>query len=84
MLSQNGDEGAFLTASRSAPRVGERLELSDPGDADQTIPQQSPGCSLGLPRFGRVVRLDRVEGSTQRVAIRFEKPENQVHSAAIE
>ena len=29
MLSQNGDEGAFLTASRSAPRVGERLELSD-------------------------------------------------------
>jgi hypothetical protein len=73
MLKKEEEEAAFLTTASEAPKVGERLELSEQellsrrvrGIADQGNPH--------MPRFGRVIRLDDTQGTTRRVAIRFEQ-----------
>jgi hypothetical protein len=72
MLAQSASEAAFLTAARDAPRIGEQLELTDLGTTSLTIPQAPPQHSPHLPKFGRVVRLDKPQGVTRRVAIQFE------------
>jgi hypothetical protein len=73
MLDQDADEAAFLTATRDAPRVGERLELTELCQSNLAVPRPLPERLSQLPRFGRVVRLDEPEGVTRRVAIRFEQ-----------
>ena len=72
MLARVGDEAAFITAERNAPRVGERLELTPP---DDTGVSPEPQRSVSLPRFGRVVKLYAPQGATRRVGIRFEDAE---------
>ena len=72
MLKREEEEAAFITTASEAPKVGERLELSE-----QDLFTLRPGSIAGMdnphmPRFGRVVRLDDPQGSTRRVAIRFE------------
>lgn len=74
MLDRSGEEAAFLTSASDAPRVGERLELAQ----SETVGPSERDCACEahshLPRFGRVVRLDELQGATRRVAIRFEPP----------
>jgi len=67
MLHQSEEEAAFLTAAGDAPRVGEQLELTALYEAEDLRRPSSQ-----LPRFGRVVQLHDPQGTTRRVAIRFE------------
>lgn len=72
MLNQSAREAAFLTAAFNAPRVGERLELSEPESADLAVSDR-PSDHAGHPsRFGRVVQLCDSPGTTRRVTIQFE------------
>ncbi len=66
MLDRSAEQAAFLTSARDAPEVGEHLELA----ATEPIGLETADRPL-LPRFGQVVRLD-AQGTTRRVAIRFE------------
>ena len=72
MLDQSGEEASFLTSAGDAPRLGEELELTGPCDAYPGGTEEQRGPNPHLPRFGRVVRLDDPQGTTRRVAIRFE------------
>jgi hypothetical protein len=72
MLNRSAEEAAFLTSAGDAPRVGERLELAEVDRGAQHEPGSASGAGPHLPRFGRVVRLDEPQGTTRRVAIRFE------------
>jgi hypothetical protein len=73
MLNQGPSGAAFLAAASDAPRVGEQLELShaDPFcAATGEQPREEPDS---LPRSARVVRLDKPQGITQRVAVQYEQ-----------
>jgi hypothetical protein len=74
MLNRSADEAAFLTTAGDAPKVGERLELTEVAVADTVAADESPAEESHLPQFGRVVRLEGLQGTTRRVAIRFEPP----------
>ena len=74
MLDRRGEEAAFLTTASDAPRVGERLELAESETVGLTKRESARETGTYLPRFGRVVRLDDLQGATRRVAIRFEPP----------
>ena len=74
MLNRSADEAAFLTTAGDAPKVGERLELTEPCIADGVAADDSLLEGSRLPQFGRVVRLEDLQGTTQRVAIQFEPP----------
>jgi hypothetical protein len=73
MLNHNESGAAFLTAARDAPRVGEKLELTELRQFSLANPEPVPPSAARIPQFGRVVRLDDAEGVIQRVAIRFER-----------
>lgn len=68
MLSRSAEQASFITSTSQAPGVGEKLELTEPCAADAA----TCGSGAGLPRTGRVIRLDQAAGGTQRVAIRFD------------
>ena len=72
MLNRSTEEAAFLTNSGDAPRVGERLELAEADRSGLTGSGSATGGGPHLPKFGRVIRLDDPQGTTRRVAIRFE------------
>jgi hypothetical protein len=72
MLSQSAKEAAFLTAAGNAPRLGEQLELTPSRKIQALAEGATPATSDHLPRFGRVVRLGKPDGTTRRVAIQFE------------
>ena len=67
MLDRSAEQAAFLTSTSDAPEVGEHVELAA---TDPICPEAAAGPAL--PRFGRVIRLDAPQGTTRRVAIRFE------------
>jgi len=73
MLNQGDGEAAFLTSARDAPRIGETLELTELCKTSPTTPEPVPQELAYLPKFGRVVRLDRPQGVTRRVAIQFDQ-----------
>ncbi len=68
MLDISAGGAAFLTAAAEAPPVGQRLELLEMQTSDQTVREGAQP----LPAYARVLRHDPVEGTTRRVAIRFE------------
>jgi hypothetical protein len=72
MLDRSEEEAAFLTTASDAPCVGERLELAESETAGRAKRDSARETAIRLPRFGRVVRLDDLQGATRRVAIRFE------------
>jgi hypothetical protein len=51
---------SLLTDPRDTPPVGRRIRLGSPSDP--------------WPRVARVIRVDRVAGTTSRVAAEFEEP----------
>ena len=63
MLSQSTGEASFLTSAPDAPKIGERLELTEPCDTP---------AEGSIPRFGRVVKLDESPGRARRVEIAFD------------
>ena len=74
MLDRGAEEAAFLTTAGDAPRLGERLELAESEAVGPTRRDCPSETGPHLPRFGCVVRLDDLQGTTRRVAIRFEPP----------
>ena len=72
MLDRSAHEAAFLTTAGDAPKVGERLELTQTDSIGLVAADRSQEGGPDLPRFGRVVRLEDLSGTNRRVAIRFE------------
>lgn len=73
MLKKESEEAAFITTAAEAPAVGERLELSEQDLVARRTLGGADGSNPHMPRFGRVIRLDDPQGTTRRVAIRFER-----------
>lgn len=74
MLKAEAGEAAFITSTLDAPLIGERVEICE--EQANGFGAASAASSRGphMPRFGRVIRLDEPQGTTRRVAIRFELP----------
>jgi hypothetical protein len=72
MLNRSTHEAAFLTTAGDAPAVGERLELAAAEGGGLVAANRTQVGGSQRPRFGRVVRLGELQGTTRRVAIRFE------------
>lgn len=68
MLDTSAGGAAFLTAADAAPAIGELLQLSEMHCNDQLVREHA----AGLPRAGRVLRVEPDQSATRRVAIRFE------------
>jgi hypothetical protein len=68
MLNLSDGGAAFLVARNQAPQVGERLVLAEMFCRDSTVQAATPP----LPPRARVLRIEDDEGTTRRVAVRFE------------
>jgi hypothetical protein len=70
MLNMSLNGAAFLIAQEQAPRVGERLICADMASRDHQVQTATPP----LPPRARVLRVEDDDGTTRRVAVRFEPP----------
>ena len=68
MLNHSTGGAAFLTTTQEAPTVGERIRLSEMHSPDRLVCEGNPP----LPAYARVIRRHDEDGTTRRVAIRFE------------
>ena len=68
MLDVSAGGAAMLPPADSVPPLGVRVELSEMHTTDPLV---RAGAGP-LPRFARVIRHDRAEGLTRRIAVQFE------------
>ena len=78
MLNVSARGAAFLAIAGDAPRVGERIELTELYSDNRAVRE----AAFPLPPHARVLRVDDADGATRRVAVRFEADQRAEQGAS--